>query len=100
MDWTQIGANAIIAVTPVVSLALVWLLKSVWSKIPASIVLFAAPVAGIVVNFVINYITGMVPSSLLVAAVLGLLATTLREWITTLNSKGLDGPTTPTKLNF
>jgi hypothetical protein len=100
MDWNQVGAALIVAVTPVVSMVLVWVLKLAWAKIPASIVLFAAPVAGIVANFAINYIAGQVPSSIIVAAALGLIATTLREWITTLTTKGLNGPVTPTNLQF
>lgn len=100
MDWNQTGADLILAVTPIVSMVIVWALKLAWSRIPASVVLFAAPVAGILANFALNAITGMHPSSIVVAAALGLLATTLREWITTLSGKGLNGQTTPTKLQF
>ena len=100
MDWKDIGVQAINALTPVVVLVLVWALKLAWSKVPASIVLFAAPVLGVLVNFALQYIAGHPAADPVVAASLGLLATTLREWLTTFGSKGVSGSVTPTKLSF
>jgi hypothetical protein len=96
MNWEDIGLQAITALTPVLTFVIVWLLKMAWSKIPASIVLFAAPVVGILVNFALSYLAGHQPSSLLLAALLGVLATSLREWLTTFQSKGLTGAVSQT----
>ena len=96
MNWEDIGLQAITALTPVLTFVIVWLLKMAWSKIPASIVLFAAPVVGILVNFGLSYISGHQPSSLLLAALLGVLATSLREWLTTFQQKGLTGAVSQT----
>jgi hypothetical protein len=96
MNWEDIGVQAIVALTPVLTFLIVWLLKMAWSKIPASIVLFAAPAVGVLVNFVLSYISGHPPSSLLLAALLGVLATSLREWLTTFQSKGLTGSVSET----
>lgn len=101
MDWTNVGVQLIVAVTPVATLVILWLLKMAWAKIPASFVLFLTPVVGIVVNFGLSWYSGHEGSfSPLVAAALGMLATVLREWITTLQTKGISGVTTPTKASF
>lgn len=97
MDWEKVGVDAIVALTPVATFVLVWLLKLAWSKVPASIVLFAAPVVGVLVNFGLSYLVGHPPSSLLVAALLGIVATSLREWLSTFQEKGLAGPISQTK---
>ena len=96
MNWEDLGVQAIVALTPVLTFVIVWLLKMAWSKIPASIVLFAAPVVGILVNFALSYLAGHQPSSLLLAALLGVLATSLREWLTTFQAKGLTGSVSET----
>ena len=99
-DFKSLGAQAILALTPVLGVVILWGLKVAWSKIPASIVLFAAPVLGIVVNYGIAYLTGHVPADPVAAAALGALAVYLREFASTLATKGITGAITPTKLTF
>ncbi len=100
MDWKDVGVQAITAITPVATLVLLWLVKIGWEKIPASVVIFAAPVVGIAINFGLNYITGHPSADPVIAAALGALAVFLRELGSTLASKGLGGPVTPTKISF
>lgn len=99
-DLKAVGANAIAALTPVLGVVVLWGLKVAWSKVPASIVLFAAPVVGMLLNYGLSYLSGHVPVDPLAAAALGMLSTYLREWGSTLASKGLSGPITPTKFTF
>jgi len=99
-DFRAVGVNAIAALTPVLGVVVLWGLKLAWSKIPASILVFAAPVLGIVVNYVVSYLAGHVPSDPLAAAALGALAVYLREFATTIQTKGLSGPITPTRFGF
>jgi hypothetical protein len=96
-DFKQVGVNAIAALTPVLAVVVLWGLKLAWSKIPASIVLFAAPVVGIGINYAIAWITGHPASDPIVAAALGAVATYLREFASTLASKGLIGSVSVTK---
>jgi hypothetical protein len=100
MDWTLVGVNAITALTSVVVMVGVWALKLAWDKIPASVVLFVTPVLGIAVNFGLSYLASHPPQSVLVAAAAGLFATVLREWWSTLATKGLSGPVSVTKLSL
>ena len=100
MDWTSVGVQAITALTSVAVMVGVWALKSAWEKIPASFVLFATPVLGMAVNFGLNYLTSHPPQNLLVGALAGLFAVVLREFTSTLVTKGLAGPVSTTKLNF
>lgn len=97
MDWTSVGVDAITALTSVVVMVGVWALKLAWSKVPASVVLFATPVLGIVVNFGLSYLASHQPQSVIVAALAGLFATVIREWWSTLATKGLSGGVTPSK---
>lgn len=97
MDWQAVGVDAITALTSVVVMVGVWALKLAWSKIPASAVLFATPVLGIAVNYGLSYLSAHPPQGVLVAALSGLFATVIREWWSTLATKGLSGPTTATK---
>lgn len=100
MDWNDVAVQFVVAVTPVLTMVALWGLKLAWSKIPASIVLFAAPVAGIVLNFALNYLLGHPPASPVVAALLGALAVVIREFISTLSTKGLSGSVSVTKGMF
>lgn len=99
-DFKAVGANAIAALTPVLGVVVLWGLKVAWSKVPASIVLFAAPVVGMLLNYGLSYLAGHPAGDPLAAAALGMLAVYLREFGSTLASKGLAGPITPTKFTF
>ena len=97
MDWTQVAVDLVLAVTPVVTFVLLWALKNAWAKVPASVVLFLSPVLGIAVNFALNWYSGHPLSSPIGAAVAGLLAVVLREFISSLSTKGISGSVTVTK---
>ena len=98
MDWTQVGVDAIAALTPVIVGVLVWALKNAYSKIPATWLFVVTPVLGIVINYGTGWIDANVGTyAPLVAAVLGLLSIVLREFITTLQAKGLFGSVSKTK---
>lgn len=96
-DITQVGIAAITALTPVLSGLVLWVLKAAWSKIPASMVLIAAPIVGIAVNFATAYIASHPPTSLLLAAALGALSVYLREFVSTIQTKGWVGEVSATK---
>lgn len=100
MDWSNVGVEAITALTPVAVMVLLWGLKLLWSKVPASVVLFAAPILGIAVNFGLNYLSSHPPQNVFVAALAGLFATVLREWISTFTTKGVSGPVSVSKVSF
>ena len=97
MDWNNVAVMAITALTPVVSFVAVWLLKMAWAKIPAAWMFVAAPLAGLGLNYAITYLTGHAADfSPLVAALAGLGAIVIREFLSTIQSKGLMGPVSPT----
>lgn len=101
MDWSSVALQVITALTPVVTLVAVWGLKLAWSKIPAAWIFIAAPLAGMVVNYALTWISGHSGDySAMIAAALGLLAVVLREFLTTLASKGLIGSVSVTKSMF
>lgn len=101
MNWNNVAVQAITALTPVLVLVLVWALKLAWSKIPATAIFFVAPLIGLAVNFALSWIAGhQAEFSPLVAAVLGSLATVLREFITTVQTKGINGPVSETRIMF
>lgn len=97
MDWTNVAVTAIAALTPVLTMVAVWALKAAYSKIPAAWIFIVSPIIGIGINFAISWLSSQVPSSAVVAAVLGLLAVVLREFLSTLQAKGVTGQVTPTK---
>lgn len=101
MDWSAVAVQAVTALTPVLVLVLLWGAKLVWSKVPASLVLIAAPILGMLINFGAGWLTGHQGDfSPLVAAILGALATFLRELGTTIQTKGMNGPVSVTKIMF
>lgn len=101
MDWNSVAVQLITAVTPVVTLVVVWALKNVWAKIPASFMFVVTPLAGILLNYVLSWIAGhSADFSVILGAVLGLLAVVIREFLSTLASKGLFGSVTATPKMF
>lgn len=95
-DLTQLGVDAITALTPIATVLVLWAFKSAWQKVPASIVVFAAPVLGILLNYGISTLAGLTPDSVLIAALLGALGTWLREIVSTIQAKGFGGSVTKT----
>jgi hypothetical protein len=101
MDWTNLAIIAIGGLTPAVTLFGVWALKLAYSKIPASLMFVAAPLIGILANKGLEWIAGHSGDYTAIAAAgLGLLAIVIREFITTINAKGLGGPVSQTKAMF
>jgi hypothetical protein len=100
MDWNVVGMDAITALTSVAVMVGVWALKLAWGKIPASFLLFATPILGIAINYGLGYLTAHPPANVLVAALAGLFATVIREWWSTLATKGLNGPASVTKASL
>lgn len=96
-DYRKLIAESITVLVPVFTMTVLWLTKLAWSKIPASVVVFAAPVVGILGNFLLASITGNQTSDPIVAALLGMAGTYLREILSTLTAKGLAGGITVTK---
>lgn len=101
MDWNNVAVQAITALTPVLVLVLVWALKLAWSKIPATAIFVVAPILGLMVNFALSWIAGHQSEfSPVMAAALGSLATVLREFLTTVGTKGVNGAVSETKIMF
>ena len=101
MDWNSVAVQAVTALTPVVTLVAVWLLKLAWSKLPAAWIFVVTPIFGTMANFALSWLAGHAGDySALVGAVLGLFAVVLREFITTLQAKGVSGAVTETKIMF
>lgn len=99
-DPKKAGADAILALTPIVGVFVIWALKLAWSKVPASALLVAGPVLGIGINYALTYLAGHPPADLVLGALAGAVATWIREFGNTLVTKGALGATTPTKLSF
>lgn len=96
-DYKILVAQAITALVPIFTVAVLWVAKLAWSKIPAAIVVFAAPVVGILGNFLLAWLTGQQASDPVVAALLGMAGTYLREILSTISTKGLTGGITITR---
>lgn len=99
-DVKKAGLDAITALTPIVGLFVLWALKLAWSKVPASIILIAGPMLGIALNYGLAYMTNHPAGDPVLAAFLGAVATWLREFGSTVVSKGMAGPVSTTKLSF
>lgn len=91
-DPKAAGAQAILALTPILGLFVVWGIKLVFAKIPANLVLFVVPVVGIAINYGLSYLNGLSPADPLIAALVSMAATWLRELATTA-PKGLSSVT-------
>ena len=99
-DLKGAGAQAILALIPVVTLFVVWGGKLLFSKIPAAAVIFAVPMIGIVLNYLIAWLAGHPPADPILAAVFAAVATYARELVTTVGTKGVSEPITVTKFSF
>lgn len=101
MDWNNVAVMAITALTPVLSFVAVWALKLAWAKVPASWLFAAAPIAGMALNFVMTKLAGPdVQFTPIIAALAGLGAIVIREFLSTIQAKGVMGAvsTTPKML--
>ena len=96
MDWTNVAVLAIAALTPVVSMVAIWALKLAWSRIPAAWIFIVAPLVGILGNYLLSWLGNQAPANAILGAVLGLLAVVLREFLSTLQAKGINGPVSRT----
>lgn len=99
-NLVDVGAKAIVALTPILSVLVLWGLKALWAQVPASLILFAAPVVGWGIDFFLSWLTDHPSSNPLVSAGLGALAVYLREFAATVLSKGFTGPVAATKAMF
>ena len=82
MDWQNLGAQAILALIPVVSMVLTWVVRQLVPKIPRIALPVIAVALGFVVTAVQNYMGG-VGVTVVETAALGAAATWLNEMITT-----------------
>jgi len=96
-DTVTTLATAITVLTPVLTGFALWGLKWVWNRVPAAAVLALAPFIGIAVDLGFNWVAGHPPANPVMGALLGALATYLREFVTTLDTKGITGRVTKTE---
>lgn len=99
-DFMGVGAKAIVALTPVLSVIVLWALKLAWAQVPASVVLLAAPFLSMGIDYFLSWLAGHPSSNPLIAASLGAVAVYLREFASTVLSKGLLGSVSVTKGMF
>lgn len=97
MDWMNVGVLFVGAVTSVVTMVVVWALKLAWSRIPASWLFIVTPIVGIGLNYLLSLMSAIIPANPLVGALLGLAAIIIREFLSTMQSKGFTGPVSQTK---
>jgi hypothetical protein len=100
MDWMNVAVLAIGALTSVLTMVAVWALKLAWSKIPASWLFIVSPLVGMLLNYLLSLIAAAVPANPVIGAFLGLAAVIIREFLTTLQTKGLFGSVSQTKGMF
>lgn len=87
MDWTNLGAQAILALVPIVTMIVVWGVRKLVPKIPRVALPILAASLPFALSFLASYISGHTFSPL-VAALLGAAATWLREIISTIQQHG------------
>lgn len=87
MDWQNLGAQAILALVPVVTMVIVYGIRKLVPKLPRFIVPIIAMALGAVLAVVQSQLGGP-DVSVLVAALLGACATWLREIINTIQEHG------------
>ena len=87
MDWSSLGAQAILALVPVVTVLVVSGIRAVVPKIPRFLLPILATALPFALTLLTNYIGGHTFSPAL-AALLGASATWLREIVSTLQEHG------------
>ena len=88
MDFTALGAEAILALVPVLTALLVFGLRKLLPKIPRVAIPIIAMALGFVLSWLNNYISVTPTVTPLVGALLGAAATWLREIVSTFNEHG------------
>lgn len=87
MDWMDVAAQAVIALVPVATMVVVWLIRLMVPKIPR----VALPVLAMALPFGLTLLTNYVGGhefSPILGALLGAAATWLRELLSTINQHG------------
>ena len=87
MDWPALGAQAILALVPVVTMLIIWVARKFVPKLPR----FTIPIIAMALGFLLTMVQGMLGGPAvapLVAALLGACATWLRELINTIQEHG------------
>jgi uncharacterized membrane protein len=88
MDWSSLGAQAILALVPVLTAVIVFGLRKVLPKIPRYLIPLIAMLIGFGLSWLNNYIAATPTVTPLVAALLGAAATWLREIVDTVQEHG------------
>jgi MFS superfamily sulfate permease-like transporter len=88
MDWQSLGAQAILALIPVVTALIVFGLRKVLPKIPRYLIPLLAMLVGFGLSWLNNYIAATPDVTPLVAALLGAAATWVREIVSTIQEHG------------
>ena len=89
MDWTNVGAQAILALVPVATMIVVWGIRQLIPKIPRVALPILAAGLPYALTFFASYVSGH-EFSPIVGALLGAAATWLREIISTLQEHGTE----------
>jgi MFS superfamily sulfate permease-like transporter len=88
MDFNSLGAQAILALVPVLTALLVFGLRKLLPKLPKVSIPIIAMALGFVLSWMNNYIEATPTVTPLVGALLGAAATWLREIVNTFNEHG------------
>lgn len=87
MDWNNVGAQAILALVPIVTMVVVYGVRRAVPKLPR----FSIPILAMALGFILTYVQnelGGPAVTPLTAAILGASATWLREIISTIREHG------------
>lgn len=88
MDWNDIGYKAVAALVPVLTLIVVGVIRLILPRIPRAFLPILAGILPVGVALLTNYLTSATLNPWLML-VLGMVATWLRELISTINEHGL-----------
>jgi hypothetical protein len=89
MDWAQLGADVITALTAPLTVVVVWAVRKAVPKIPRTLLPFIALGGGPAVHALLSTIAGVESQSAVVMALLGMAAVWLRESWSTYKEHGL-----------